>query len=70
MSEWVFNRFGPKSTDPKGFGRIMRSVSPLGHNGPFNGRDSLTAEFRMSQEAVGKRFSEKGDSEAGHDMLV
>ncbi|KAK7715156.1 hypothetical protein SLS64_003853 [Diaporthe eres] len=48
MSEWFFNRFGPKPTDPKGFGRIMR----------------------MSQEAVGKRFSEKGDSEAGHDMLI
>lgn len=30
MSEWFFNRFGPKPTDPKGFGRIMRSVSPLG----------------------------------------
>lgn len=30
MSEWFFNRFGPKPTDPKGFGRIMRSVGPLG----------------------------------------
>ncbi|KAI0449059.1 cytochrome P450 monooxygenase [Xylaria acuta] len=47
MSEWFFNRFGPKPTDPRGFGRIMR----------------------MSQEAVGKRFSSKTQREEDHDML-